>query len=151
MDRRTRNRICIWLILLGLANFLLYAVIYAVIGGDAPNGYIKHAEDGSATYYVRGHFVHRQIGYEQDVPRWVWFYSYAHSISIWPSIATVLLAMLMLARPHIMATYKRGPMIGQTVVTVVATVIVLVTSAVMVLFIFDFIRQLSQAAPGASP
>lgn len=144
MDRRKRNRICIWLIILGLGNFLVYAVVYAIIGGDAPNGYIKNV-DGQFVYYVRGHFVHRQIGYEQDVPRWVWLYSYIHSISIWPSIAAVLLAMLTLARPHIMATYQKGIMTGTTLVTVMATVIVLVTSAVMILFIVDFIRSYSPA------
>jgi len=135
MDRRRRNRICVWLIFLGLGNFLVYAVVYAIIGGDAPNGYIR---DG--TYYVRGHFVHRAIGYEQDVPKWVWAYSYVHSISIWPSIATVLLAMLVLARPHILATYQRGIIKGTTLVTIVATVIVFVTSLIMLAFIVDFIR-----------
>jgi hypothetical protein len=142
VDRRTRNRICVWLIILGLGNFIVYAAIYAVIGGDAPNGYIKEA-DGRLTYYVRGHFVHRSVGYEQDVPRWVWIYSYLHSISIWPSIAAVLLAMLVLARPHIMATYQRGVMTGATLVTVMATLIVVVTSAVMIWFIKDFAWSLA--------
>ncbi|MBA5872348.1 MAG: hypothetical protein GDA68_20460, partial [Nitrospira sp. CR2.1] len=95
MDRRRRNRICTWLIVLGISNFIVYAIIYAIIGGDAPNGYIKKI-DGQSVYYVRGHFVHRAIGYEQDVPRWVWLYSYVHSISIWPSIAATLLAMLVI-------------------------------------------------------
>ena len=67
MDRRRRNRICIWIIVLGLSNFVAYAVIYAVIGGDAPNGYIKEP-NGAPVYYVRGHFVHRMIGYHlQDI------------------------------------------------------------------------------------
>ena len=140
MDRRTRNRFCIWLIILGLSNFMVYAVGYAIIGGDAPNGYIKQTDAGPV-HYVRGHFVHRQIGYEQDVPRWVWIYSYIHSISIWPSIAAVLLAMLMLARPHIMATYQHGIISGATLVTIMATVIVLVTTTVMILFIVDFLRH----------
>ena len=133
MDRRTRNRLCIWLIILGLSNFIVYAVVYAIIGGDAPNGYIR---DG--LYYVRGHFVHRTIGYEQDVPQWVWVYSYLHSISIWPSIATVLLAMLVLARPHILATYQNGIMKGTTLVTVLATLIVFVTGVIMLSFVVDF-------------
>lgn len=147
MDRRTRTRICLWLIILGLSNFILYAIVYAIIGGDAPNGYIENAT-GGAVYYVRGHFVHRAVGYEQDVPRWVWIYSYLHSISIWPSIAAVLLAMMVLARPHIMATYQNGMMSGTTLVTVMATVIVLVTSAIMLMFIVDFFRRIYAAAPG---
>jgi len=135
MDRRRRNRICVWLIILGLSNFVVYAVVYAIIGGDAPNGYIENG-----AYHVRGHFVHRVIGYQQEVPRWVWIYSYIHSISIWPSIAAVLLAMLILARPHIVATYQRGMVKGATLVTIMATVIVFVTSIIMLAFIVDFIR-----------
>jgi len=141
MDRRKRNRIRTWIIILGLSNFIVYAVVYALIGGDAPNGYIKNI-DGQTVYYIRGHFVHRMIGYEQDVPRWVWIYSYIHSISIWPSIAAVLLAMLMMARPHIMATYQGGVMSGQTLVTVLATVIVIVTSLIMTSFIWEFAKRL---------
>jgi hypothetical protein len=138
MDRRKRNRVCVWLILLGLSNFIVYATVYAFIGGDAQNGGIR--DDGAC--YVRGHHIHRLYGYEQDVPRWVWIYSYVHSISIWPSIAVVLLAMLMLARPHIMATYQQGIVQGATLVTVMATVIIFVTSIIMVWFIFGFVSTL---------
>lgn len=133
--------------ILGLSNFILYAVVYAIIGGDAPNGYIDHSDSGPV-YYVRGHFVHRVVGYEQDVPRWVWIYSYIHSISIWPSIAAVLLAMLVLARPHILATYQNGIMSAPTLVTVMATVIVLVTSAIMLMFVVDFFRRIYAASTG---
>lgn len=139
MERRKRNQLCVWLIGVGLANFLTYATVYAIIGGDAQNGGIR--EDG--TCFVRGHHIHRVLGYEQDVPRWVWIYSYMHSISIWPSIAMVLLAMLMLARPHIMATYQQGIVQGATVVTVMATVIVFVTSIIMVWFIVGFVSSLT--------
>lgn len=137
MERRTRNRLCTWLIILGLSNFIAYAVVYAIIGGDAPNGEIREG-----VHYVRGHFVHYEVGFEQVVPRWVWIYSFLHSISIWPSIAGVLLAMLTLARPHIMATYQQGIMKGSTLVTVMATMIVSVTSLIMLLFVVDFIRTL---------
>ncbi|MFQ5411445.1 MAG: hypothetical protein ACE5EC_04085 [Phycisphaerae bacterium] len=136
MDRRRRIRLCVWLIILGIGNFILYAIIYAIIGGDAPNGEINEA----GQHFVRGHFIHTTRGFECEVPRWVWIYSYIHSISIWPSIAAVLLAMLTLARPHILATYQRGIMKGSTLVTVMATVIVLVTSMIMLVFIMEFVR-----------
>lgn len=142
MDRLRRNRLCVWIITLGLSNFLIYAVAYAIIGGDAPNGYIKE-RDGQMVHYVRGHFVHRAIGYEQDVPRWVWYYSYIHSILIWPSIAAVLISMLVLARPHIMATYTEGLIRGTTLVTVMMTLIVVVTTFVMILFIKDFVKTVT--------
>ncbi len=135
MDRRGRVRICVWLMVLGLGNFLLYTIGYAIIGGDAHNGTI---EDGK--YYVMGHFVHTPGGVKDDVPRWVWYYSYLHSISIWPSIAAVLLAMLTLARPHIMATYKRGIVRGATLVTVMSTLIVFVTMIIMLTFIVHFVN-----------
>jgi hypothetical protein len=138
MDRRKRNRLCVWLISIGLVNFIIYAAVYAFIGGDAQNGGIR--DDG--TWYVRGHHIHRLLGYEQDVPKWVWIYSYVHSISIWPSIAMVLLAMLMLARPHIVATYQQGIVHGATLVTVMATVIIFVTSIIMFWFIVGFARTL---------
>lgn len=141
METVRRNRLCVWLIILGLGNFLLYAVFYQIIGGDAVNGYIKSV-DGEKVYYVRGHFIHRPIGYEQDRPRWVWVYSYLHSISIWPSIATVLLAMLALAKPHILATYQHGILQGSTLVTVMATLIVIVTSIIMMIFIWEFVTSL---------
>ncbi len=139
MERRKRTRLCVWLIILGLANFLAYATVYAIIGGDAQNGGIR--EDG--TCFVRGHHIHRVLGYEQDVPRWVWLYSYMHSISIWPSIAIVLLAMLTIARPHIMATYQQGFIQGATVVTAMTTVIVFVTSIIMIWFIVGFVSTLT--------
>ncbi len=49
MERRTRIRVCVWLILLGLSNFLVYATVYAFIGGDAPNGNIRLNIDGDLT------------------------------------------------------------------------------------------------------
>ena len=144
MDRLRRNRLCVWIITLGLSNFLAYAVAYAIIGGDAPNGYIKK-RDSQMIYYVRGHFVHRAIGYEQDVPRWVWHYSYAHSILIWPSIAAVLVSMLVLARPHIMATYSEGIMRGSTLVTVMMTLIVVMTTFGTIWFLKEYVREVRQS------
>jgi len=139
MDRRFRTKLCVWLMVLGLGNFLAYAVGYAVIGGDAHNGSIR---DGH--YFVRGHFIHYPRGAEQEVSRETWIYSYIHSISIWPSIATVLLAMLMLARPHILATYQQGMVKGSTLVTVISTLIVFVTGVIMINFSVEFVRTLTQ-------
>lgn len=144
MNRRTRIRICVWLIMLGLGNFLAYAVVYAVIGGDAHNGYIKVDDAGERSYYVRGHFIHREKGKEQDVSKGVWIYSYIHSISIWPSIAVVLVAMMSLARPHIMATYQQGVMKGSTLVTVMITLIITVTVIIMINFTVEFILTLNK-------
>jgi hypothetical protein len=54
----------------------------------------------------------------------------------------VLLAMLVLARPHIMATYQRGVITGTTLVTIMATLIVFVTAVIMVWFTVAFLSEL---------
>jgi len=137
MKRRTRNLICIWIIILGLGNFVAYTVAYSYIGGDARNGYIQ---DGR--YYVQGHYIHGLEGSRSEVSPGTWIYSYIHSITIWPTIAAVLLGTLILARPHIIATMKEGFVSGPTLITVFATVIVLVVGAMTVWFVIDFISTL---------
>jgi hypothetical protein len=138
MTRRARTRLCISLILLGLVNFLSYTVVYAYIKGDAANGSIEDDR-----YYVRGHFIRSAAGEQSEVSRWVWIYSYAHSISIWPTIACILLSMLVLARPIIIAAYDDDSLIrGTTLVGVIGTVIVIVTAVLTVFFTIDFVRSL---------
>jgi len=144
MDRRTRNKLCIWVIIIGLANCLAYTVVYAYIGGDAKNGEIT--EDGH--YTVRGHYLHGHEGKETTVTRAAWIYSYLHSITIWPTQAAVLIAMLILARPHIVATMKENSFLsGPTFVTVSITIIVLVVSVTTVWFILDFMAELKVHSP----
>src|SRR5437773_1149276 len=97
LQRRTRNRICIWLILGGLLNFLGYTIVYAELGGDAKNGgYGRFIdEDGRQQlgYYIRGHFIRGQGGQSKGVAPWVWIYSYLHSISLWPTQAAMVISM----------------------------------------------------------
>jgi hypothetical protein len=138
MTRRARNRLCIWIVVLGMANFLGYTVVYNYIGGDAKNGRVE-----GGTYYVRGHFLHDTEGRSRAVPRGVWIYSYLHSISIWPTVAAVILSMLVLARPHILATMKGGIIEGRTFVTIFATLVVLGTAVSTLWFILDFVRELA--------
>jgi len=133
----------LWIIALGLANFALYTISYWYLGGDAPNG---SYQDGK--YYLRGHFIWSGAGkMSPPVPQAVWVYSYVHSISIWPTIAAVLVSMFILARPHIIATMKSdGLMRGQTFVAVCITLIIVITAASSLFFIVDFIRALSAIA-----
>lgn len=135
MDRRSRTKVCVWLILLGLGNFLAYGIGYSLIGGDAPNGGVREGQ-----YFVRGHFIHHLTGQEQEVSRGMWIYSYIHSISIWPSIAIVLLALFALARPYIIATYQNGVIKGSTLVTVISTLIIFITGIIMIVFTVEFLR-----------
>ena len=142
MNRVTRNRMLIWIIMVGMANFVSYTMMYWYIGGDAKNGVFREGK-----YYVRGHHLRNhggERGQESKVSRGVWIYSYVHSISIWPTIAGVLVSMFILARPHIIATMKQDAMIrGPTFVTVCITVVVLVTGASTVYFVLDFLQTLA--------
>lgn len=146
-DRQRRNVFLLWIIALGLANFVLYTLTYWYLGGDAPNGSVS---DG--LYYLRGHFLWARAGRVSDpVSRGVWLYSYVHSITIWPTIAGVLVSMLILARPHIIATIKTdAPIRGHTFVAICMTVIVLLTGATTAFFILDFIKALVTVGDGGS-
>lgn len=146
MDRRTRNRICIWVIFLCLLNFVVYAIVYARIGGDASNGYVKITPAGEREYYVYGHFLRDPDGRPTRVRGWVWIYSYVHSISIWPTEAAVLVCLLILSRPHIIATMKEDSVInGSTFVTVCSTIVVLLAFVLTVWFVMRFVSELTTA------
>lgn len=139
MTRRARAKLCIWLIFIGLLNFLSYTVVYAYIKGDAANGRIA---DGR--YYIGGHYMLAE-GREQEVSKAVWIYSYAHSISIWPTIAMILLAMLALAQPLIIAAGSDSRVSGAKLVGVIATLIVVLMGIFTTFFTIDFIRSLMNA------
>jgi len=139
MPRRLRNKVLIWIIGLGLLNFLAYTIMYAYIGGDAPNGKVLEG-----AFYVRGHFLRDAAGQASEVSKGVWIYCYAHSVSIWPTIGLVLCSMLILARPHIIATMDEDSLVqGRSFVTAALTTIVVVTGAIMLHFLVDFIRALT--------
>lgn len=146
MKRQTRNWILLWIIILGLSNFVSYTVMYWYLQGDAKNGAVI---EGS--YYVRGHFIHGTTGEKSQVGRGLWVYSYIHSISIWPTVGAVLVAMFILARPHIIATMGTDAWIsGRTFITVCITVIVLITGASTLYFILSFINALVIIGRGES-
>ncbi len=135
MDRRTR--ICLWIILIGLANFVVYSILYTFIGGEAVNGRVVLA-DGGREYFL-------QSG--RQVPRWVFLYSGVHSISIWPTVAAVLLAMLTLAKERIVSSMRRTIIRGRTFITVLATLITFGTIVITIWFVLQFVRQISTPAP----
>jgi len=150
VQRRTRNRICIWLIFGGLVNFLAYTVIYEQLGGDAKNGghgeYLNPAGQLEQGYYIRGHFIRGLGGESKGVPLWVWVYSYVHSISLWPTQAAVVIAMLILAQPHIIATMRESTWIrGPTFIAVVMTITAVLASAMTVWFTMQFISELAES------
>jgi hypothetical protein len=144
--RRRRNQLCIAVLVIGLLNFLVYTLTYAILGGDAHNGYrrVTVGPDGSPviTYVVRGHHVRSLRGLETEVSRGAWIYSYVHSITVPLTSGAMIISMLILARPHIMATMRDGWVGGQTFVVAFGTVVVVVTIAVTAMFIAHFVAQL---------
>ena len=145
MKRQTRNRILLWIIVLGLANLVGYTVMYWYLQGDAKNGAFIEGR-----YYLRGHFIHSRHGqFSDEVGRATWIYSFVHSITIWPTVGAVLVAMFILARPHIIATMRADARIrGSTFVTVGVTVIVLITGTSTLYFILSFINALLMISRG---
>ena len=146
LPTRRRNQICIAVIAIGALNFLVYTVTYAVLGGDAHNGEARLVErsDGTAetAFFVRGHFIHSLRGKETEVSRGLWVYSYLHSMSVFVTSAAMIISMLILARPHILATMRGGWMSGRVFVTAFGTVVVLIASAAILVFAWDFVTQL---------
>jgi hypothetical protein len=147
VTRRARNFLCIWLIGIGLANYLVYGITYAWLEGDAKNGAIQVTQTPvggqDLTYFVAGHFIrHGAQGKLHQVTRSQWIYSYIHSISLWATHAVILLAMLTLARPHIAATMRHSRLTGAAFVTVAATLIVVIFGAATTWFILEFLAEL---------
>lgn len=144
--RRRRNQVCIGVIALGMLNFVVYTALYAALGGDAHNGerrLIAAGDEGTrAAYFVRGHFLRTADGQEREVARSTWVYSYLHSISVLATSAAMIISMLVLARPHIVATMRDGWISGETFVASFGTVVILLTIVAVTLFVIDFAGQI---------
>ncbi|HHH76008.1 MAG TPA: hypothetical protein ENL03_03160 [Phycisphaerae bacterium] len=137
MDRRTK--ICIWVIMLGLANFLLFTVFYVLIGGEAVYGSV-HAAGGGYKYFL-------QSG--EPVPRWVFIYSGIHSITVWPTVMAVMLAMLTLAKDRIVDSMRSSIIRGRTFITILAAIIIMITVTITIFFTHQFLTRLN--GPKADP
>lgn len=144
MDRR--SRVCILIIVLGLANYLAYTVGYFVfVGGEALIGEVRleTQPDGSVerSYYV-GHRGRDDI----EKPAWVWMYSAIHSTSVWLTFGAVLLAMLTLAKDRIVSSMRRTVIRGRTFITVLATLITAFTLWMVFYFTWLVLQELTNPA-----
>jgi len=135
MDKKTK--ICIWIILIGLANFLAYTVLYMFLGGEAVNGRVEVGAGGELSYYLTDGRFGRLVS------RAEFLYSGVHSISIWPTVGAVLLAMLTLAKENIVSAMRSSIVRGRTFITVLATIIAFSTGAITIWFIFTFVHKLT--------
>ncbi|MHC4295371.1 MAG: hypothetical protein ACYSTL_07280 [Planctomycetota bacterium] len=131
MDRRTK--ICIWIILAGLANFLIYVILYWFFWGEAVKGHVElHGEQ--VRYFL-------QSG--QEVSRAIFIYSGVHSISIPLTVGAVMLAMLTLAKERIASSMRRTIVRGRTLITIFAVIITLFIVFWTVRFISIFANNLA--------
>ena len=136
MDKRTK--ICIWVILLGLANFLSYWVIYLAVGaGEAINGMVYKLPSGAVQYML--HSGERDI----VVSRALFIYSCIHSLTIWVTVAAMMLAMLTLARERIVSSMRSTVLRGRTLITILATIITLITVMMTIIFTVQFIDRVA--------
>ncbi len=140
MDRRTK--ICIWTIMLGMGNFLAYVLIYTYIWGEAVNGRVVSDSTGQLSYYL-------QSG--RQVSQAAFIYSGVHSISIWPTVAAIMLAMLSLAKERIVFSMRQSILHGRTFISVFAVVIVLTTTILTIHFTREFVDHFEPVGCGGIP
>lgn len=126
------TRICVWIIMAGLANFILYSVLYAYFNGEAINGKVV-ATEGQTRYFLQS---------DQEVSRAVFIYSGIHSISIWLTVGAIMLSMLTLAKERIASSMRKTVVRGQTIITIVATIITLMVVVITFWFTLQFVRRM---------
>jgi hypothetical protein len=137
-----RSRICIWIIMIGLANFLAYSLTYAFFGGGAVYGSVHRAAKDKLIY---------RLDSGVTVSRGVFIYSGIHSISIWPTVGAIMLAMLTLAKERIVSSMRSSIVRGRTLITILATVVTLISVSVTAWFLIHMIHQLTHHVhPGAT-
>lgn len=132
MDRKTK--ICIWLILIGLGNFLAYTIMYMFLGGEAVNGWVRIGPEGQSVYYLTS---------GRPVSQGEFIYSGVHSITIWPTVAAVMLAMLTLAKDRIVSSMHSTVVHGRTFITVLATIIAFSLTVITIWFVLRFSHKLA--------
>ncbi|MFW6154632.1 MAG: hypothetical protein ACOC95_05400 [Planctomycetota bacterium] len=137
MDRRTR--VCVIIIVAGLANFVAYTAGWALIGGDAMNGYVhREAAGGAARHY----FLTRHGTEVREVSAAAWVYSAVHAISVPLTVGAVLLAMLTLARDRLIAAMHATLVRGRAFMTALAVVIGALMVIISAYFTWYTITQL---------
>ena len=139
-DQR-RTRICIWIILLGLGNFLAYVILYWFFWGEAVHGHVE-IHDGRMLYFLQS---------REQVSKAVFIYSGIHSISIAPTVGAIMLAMLTLAKERITSSMRSTIVRGRTMITIFAAAITMIVVVWTVLFILQFSFNLNHPYPSTLP
>jgi hypothetical protein len=145
MNRRTK--ICLWVIVLGLANFLAYSVVYFSLRGEAIHGQIKREAlpgGDKLHYYLLGREGPQDV---TEVTRGVWIYSAVHSTTIPVTVAAVLLAMLTLAKDRIVSSMRSSTVRGRAFITLLALVVGVTSIVWMIWFLRVIIGHLLEPLP----
>ena len=87
MSQKTLQRVCITIFFLGLGNFAAYWIAGVSLGGNAVSG---KAENGR--YFLSNH------GRLTEVSRGTYFYSRAHTYSVWVTHPVAILAAIAASR-----------------------------------------------------
>ena len=135
MDRRTK--ICIWIIMIGLVNFLIYVILYWFFWGEAVNGWVE-SDNGQLRYFLQS---------RQEVSHAVFIYSGIHSISIAPTVGAIMLSMLTLAKDRIASSMRSTIVRGRTMITILATIITMIVVVWTIWFALQFTRRLTNTLP----
>lgn len=119
--------------MLGLANFLAFSMGYMILRGEALSGSVDFSPSGAPTYHLRN-------ADQGEVPtsRSVYIYSGIHSLSVWLTMAAVMLAMLTLAKERIVSAMRSTILRGRTLITILATLIVFITLMLIVWYGLQF-------------
>ena len=139
MHRQTR--ICLWVILIGLGNFLAFVIAYFCLAGEALHG---HIEDWGGDFR---YFLESDPDVIREVSRGVFIYSGVHSISIWLTVGAVMLAMLTLAKERIASSMRVTIIRGRTLLTILATVITISIAIVIAITTRNFVQNFTQPDP----
>ena len=132
MDFRTK--ICLITILAGLSNFIAYGVGYAIVGGESIHGHIVEDEkSGDREYYLSG-----IDSKNNKVHRDKYIYIGIHSISIWPTVAAIILSLLTLAKDRIADSMRSSMMKGRSFCTTMAVLVAIGAAGMTFLFISQF-------------
>lgn len=128
--------------MLGMANFLAYVLIYTYIWGEAVNGRVVSDSAGQLSYYL-------QSG--RQVSQATFIYSGVHSISIWPTVSAIMLAMLTLAKERIVFSMRQSILRGRTFISVFAVLIVLTTTILTIHFTREFVDHFEPVISAGVP
>ena len=139
MHRRTK--ICIWIIVVGMVNFLAFVVGYSVLWGEALHGDVLVTAEGELIYRL-------QKG--EEVSRGAFIYSGIHSISIWLTVGAIMLSMLTLAKERIASSMRVAIMRGRTLITVLATIITITVLVASTVGSLRFVRKFDHPDPVAT-